>query len=126
MAVGNYCYNQNIYKSGPGPRTHKIIAIIISISLLLRLPFVLLLLLLKFITVIIIADQMCYFTIMLHFSDCDGSAIFRISSKNLAHCTNSYHIGRNLTCFRPVQSFDLLGWRSMSLGCSQTLLKSVA
>jgi hypothetical protein len=31
MAVGNSYDNQNIYTSGPGPRTHKIIATIINI-----------------------------------------------------------------------------------------------
>jgi hypothetical protein len=31
----------------------------------------------------------------------------------------------NLTCFRQVQSFDLLGWGSMSSGCFQKILKKV-
>jgi hypothetical protein len=31
----------------------------------------------------------------------------------------------NLTCFRPVQNFDLLGWGFMSFGCSQKWLKKV-
>jgi hypothetical protein len=35
------------------------------------------------------------------------------------------NIQRNLTCFRPVQSCDLLGCGSMSLGYSQKLLKKV-
>jgi hypothetical protein len=33
--------------------------------------------------------------------------------------------GCNLTCFRPVQSFDLLGWGSMTRGCFQQLFKKV-
>ena len=32
------------------------------------------------------------------------------------------NIRRNLTCFRPVRSFHLLGWGPQSLGHSQTLL----
>jgi hypothetical protein len=47
-----------------------------------------------------------YYAIMIHFSDCDGSAIFRSSSKKVAIRTNSYQIGCDLTCFRPVQSFE--------------------
>jgi hypothetical protein len=31
----------------------------------------------------------------------------------------------NLTCFGPIRSVDLLGWGSMSSGCSQKLLKQV-
>jgi hypothetical protein len=49
----------------------------------------------------------CYFPIMQHFSDCDGNAIFGISSKQIAICTNSY---QNPTQFDlPIQSFDDLG-----------------
>jgi hypothetical protein len=46
--------------------------------------------------------------------------------KKSQSATTLVNIGCNLTCFRPVQSVDLLGWGSMSLGCSQKLLKSVA
>jgi hypothetical protein len=38
---------------------------------------------------------------------------------------NLINIGWNLTFFGQVQSVDLLGWGSMSLGCSQQLLKKV-
>jgi hypothetical protein len=53
---------------------------------------------------------------MQHFSDCDGSAIFRVSAKIVQSGPILINIRCNLTRLRPVQSFDLLGWGSMSLG----------
>jgi hypothetical protein len=63
---------------------------------------------------------------MQHFSDCYGRAIFRISSTNSQYGTILIKIRCNLTCFRPIQSFNLLGRGSMSPGCSQNKHKSVA
>jgi hypothetical protein len=37
---------------------------------------------------------------MQHLSDCDGSAIFRISSKQIANCTNSYQDRMQFDLFR--------------------------
>jgi hypothetical protein len=54
-----------------------------------------------------------FFAITQHFSDCDGSAIFRVSPRtNSQSAPILINLGCNLTCFSPVQSFDLLGWGS--------------
>jgi hypothetical protein len=55
-----------------------------------------------------------YFAIMQHFSDCDGNAIFGISSNKSQSGPIIIKIRRNLTWVRPVHSFHLLGWGSTS------------
>jgi hypothetical protein len=55
---------------------------------------------------------------MQHFSDCDGSAIFGISSKQVGICTNSY---QHRIQFKVLTYF---GGGRMSLGCSHKLQKS--
>jgi hypothetical protein len=49
-----------------------------------------------------------FFSIMHDFSDCDGSAVFRISLEKTQIAPILINIGLNLTFFGPVQSFDLL------------------
>jgi hypothetical protein len=58
------------------------------------------------------------FTIMQHFSDCDGNAIFRISSNNLSIWTNSYQNPTQFDLFQNSSKF----W---SLGCSENFLEKV-
>jgi hypothetical protein len=70
-----------------------------------------------------------YYAIMQHFSDCDGGAIFRISSNKFVICTKSYQNRRRFDLFRTSSKF----WRTdtnkkkgggrMSSGCSQKLQK---
>jgi hypothetical protein len=43
--------------------------------------------------------------IMQHFSDCDGSAIFRISSKKGANRTNSYQHRMQIDMFQTSSKF---------------------
>jgi FlaA1/EpsC-like NDP-sugar epimerase len=65
---------------GPG-HTKSLLLLLIVVLLILLFQFVLLCCYSFCIIIrIIITDQMCYFTIMQHFSDCDGSAIFRVSA----------------------------------------------
>jgi hypothetical protein len=49
----------------------------------------------------------CYVAIMQHFSDCDGSAIFRISSTQIAICTNSYQHRMQFDLFQTSSKFWL-------------------
>jgi uncharacterized membrane protein YbaN (DUF454 family) len=70
--------HQNYIKSGAGPRTHKIIAILMSTIVILIITIAIAAI--HLFMIMNITDQMCYFTIMQHFSGCHGSAIFRISS----------------------------------------------
>jgi hypothetical protein len=55
---------------------------------------------------------MCFVAIRQHLSDWDGSAIFGISSNKSQSGPILFKIRCNLTCFGPVQSFDVLGWGS--------------
>jgi hypothetical protein len=49
-----------------------------------------------------------YYAIMQHFSDCDGSAIFGISSKNTAISTNTYQHRMLFDLFRTSSMFSLI------------------
>jgi hypothetical protein len=104
MAVGNEYDNQNIYKSGPGPRTHKIIAIIISIIAIIAI----------IITIIIAAIHFYYYyyyrsneffyyygTFLRLRRECHIQNLFEQN----ANCANSYQHRTQFDLFRTSSKF---------------------
>jgi hypothetical protein len=123
MAVGNEYDNQNIYKSGPGPRTHNMR--IVNTDTKYDWYYILLIPILNTINTVIslvLFVSWC-FLLLCNISQIATGVPYSESPRKKAQSAPIcfINIGCNLTCFGPVQRFDLLGWGSHVLRVLSTI-----